>query len=438
MKTERLKDPDDLETPRSPRAWLVRAGVASDPMVVPARYDLEGPPQVVLGRHEDGAEGADRITSDDRWMSRAHAAIAPGPEGWTITDLGSANGTLVGGRRTSAGPLRDGDVIETGSTFWVFRHAVVGAFLDGRRTDDLGTLSPDFALAIDRATKVARSRVPVMIMGETGTGKELIARHVHRESGREGPFVAINTAAVQHNLVASELFGVERGAHSMADRPRAGQIRTAQRGTLLLDEIGDMPLEVQVTLLRVLQESEVLPVGGDRPVPVDVRFICATHQNLEDLVTQGRFRSDLQARLQGMTVSIPPLRARREDIGLLIARFLRRCAAMTYTFSPTAYRSLMVFGWPLNVRQLERAIEAAVAVCEDDRIELAHLPEEMRLAQPSAERPVLEEEDRRRELLRLLSAHKGNVSAVARSMGYSRMQVHRWIKAYDVNPDDYR
>lgn len=409
-------------------------------MAVPVVVDLLGRDRLVLGRRDpEVAAGPALIACDDRWMSRAHTAIERGLSGWTIADQGSANGTLLNGQRVSLGSLVDGDVIETGSTFWVFRDAIVDDEPSTTAADGpFLSVAPNFQAAVALAERLAPSEVPVMIIGPTGTGKELLARHIHALSGRPGPFVAINTAAVQSSLVASELFGVERGAHSMAEHSRTGQIRSASDGTLLLDEIGDMPLEVQASLLRVLQENEGLPVGGDRPAPVDVRFLCATHQSIPELVAAGRFRSDLLGRLQGATIQIPALAERREDIGLLVGRFLRTYDAATFTLTPGAYRALMTYDWPRNVRELQRVVQAAVAVAESGRIELAHLPPEVQHARKPNSRPELEETDRRRELIRLLTAHRGNVSAVARSMGYSRMQVHRWLKQYGINPDHYR
>ena len=439
MKTERLPE-DEPQTAKTPRAWLVRVGAASDPMASPTMFDLEGRARLSLGRTDpDIPDADDTVTCDDRWMSRAHALIDRRTEGWTVADQGSANGTIVNGHRVSFGALHDGDVIQTGSTFWVFRSDVIEGPLPSEvRQDTFGSVSTRFIEVVSLAERIAPSRVPVLIVGDTGTGKELLARHIHACSGRDGPFAAINTAAVQSNLVASELFGVERGAHSMAERTRPGQIRSANRGTLLLDEVGDMPLEVQVTLLRVLQENEVLPVGGDRPITIDVRFVCATHQNIPDLVTLGRFRADLQARLQGTVLYLPTLSDRREDIGLLIGRFLRAFDATTFTLTPAAYRALMIHDWPRNIRQLERAIQTAVAVSRSGQIELSDLPEEVRVTKPPSARPNFEDEERHRELIRLLTAHRGNVSAVARSMGYSRMQVHRWLKQYNIKPEDYR
>ncbi len=442
MTTERLPEVERRDAQPPPRAWLVRVGTAADPMTGPSVFPLDRP--ILLGRRDpDDAVSPDesvrRITCDDRWMSRAHARLHPDGEGWTVEDQGSANGTRVNGRKASRAVVRDGTLIETGSTFWIYRQAVAAPpQVDAQSTGPAASVCPAVLSVFRRAERLATSNVPIMILGETGTGKEVLARHIHACSNRTGPFVAINTAAIQPNLVASELFGVERGAHSMADRPRVGQIRSANHGTLLLDEIGDMPLDVQVTLLRVLQEREVLPVGGESPLAIDVRFLCATHQSIEDLVSSGRFRADLQARLQGTTLALPSLAERREDIGLLMGTFLRQLGASTYTFSPAAYRALVRYDWPLNIRELQKTLEAAVALCEDDQVDVGHLPEVVRAEQPAPERAPLDDDARRRELQRLLAAHRGNVSAVARSMGFSRMQVHRWLKHYQLDADAFR
>lgn len=443
MRTERIEEESlEREEPRGPRTWLVRVGSASEPLGPPLVVPLEGRSRVILGRSGGTSEpGIDRVDCRDPWMSGEHAALDKKDAGWELTDLGSSNGTLVWGQRRSWGHLGDGDVFETGSTFWMFRCMVLedGEVPLAAEDGVLGSLHPPFVALCQRLAKIARTRVPVMIFGATGTGKEVLAREIHRRSGRTGPFVAINTAAVQGNLVASELFGVERGAHSMADRARQGQIRAAEGGTLLLDEIGDMPLEVQVSMLRVLQESEVVPVGGDTPLKVDVRFICATHQDLPAMVQQGHFRADLYARLKGAILEVPPLEERVEDIGLLLGRFLRRFDATQTTLAPGAYRALLAYPWPLNVRELEKAVETSIAICTEGRIELGHLPPEIRgYRPPQARRGEVSDEVREKELVRLLTAHRGNVSAVARSMGYSRMQVHRWLKQLQVDPGAFR
>jgi transcriptional regulator with AAA-type ATPase domain len=444
-KTERMEEDGGggSAEDRSPRVWLVRIGCATEPLRGPRLLPLTGDKRWVLGR-EGGAGRADdgRIESRDRWMSGEHAQLSLGLSGWELSDLGSSNGTLVWGQRRSSARLVNGDIFETGSTFWLFRSMPLGDAWPAPGSESVvGSFYPPFMALASRLSRIARTRVPVMILGPTGTGKELLARQLHTMSQRTGPFVAINTAAVQANLVASELFGVERGAHSMADRARPGQIRAAEGGTLLLDEIGDMPPEVQVSLLRVLQEGEVVPVGGDAPVKVDVRFVCATHQDLKALVQRGDFRADLFARLKGATLEIPPLDERPEDVGLLISTFLSRFDGRHLVFAPAAYRALILYPWPLNVRELEKAMETAVALAGEGRIEVEHLPAEVREYQAPQTRTARTEpsdEDRRGELVRLLTVLQGNVSAVSRTMGFSRMQVHRWLKQYELNPDDFR
>ncbi len=445
-RTERIQQQSESQLdPRRPQTWLIRIGSARDPQQEPEVIHLQGRCRLVLGRMDGPPTmDPDRLECRDRWMSGEHAALECGEQGWLLSDLGSANGTLVWGQARSTHILDDGDVFETGSTFWLFRSGVLtSAEIPGPEPDPiLCSLHFELTKVARRIARVAQTSVPVMLLGATGTGKEVLARAIHERSGRSGTFVAINTAAVQTNLVASELFGVERGAHSMAERSRVGLIRGAEGGTVLLDEIGDMPLEVQVSLLRVLQENEVMPVGGDTPVPINVRFICATHQDLSELVSEGRFRADLYARLKGATFEIPSLSERREDIGSLLGIFLRRHGAPNLDVSPAAYRALLNYEWPLNVRELEKTIETAIALSDGERIEVEHLQAEIREHKPQRAnqqaRAPETDDAKQRELERLLTAHGGNVSAVARSMGYSRMQVHRWLKQMGLNPDSYR
>ncbi len=453
MRTQRIQEQSPSEgEAKSARSWIIKIGCAGQPMSDPELIYLDERKQLILGRRNDEPSAntepnalTDRLEQADPWMSSDHAELRRSTQGWLLSDLGSSNGTLVWGKRKSTALLHDGDIFETGSTFWLFRaRALSDNELPKQLSADqsqhvLSSFHPGFIAVCERLRRVARTRVPIMLLGGTGTGKEVLAKAVHRYSSRPGPFVAINTAAVQPNLVASELFGVEKGAHSTADRARRGQIRSADGGTLLLDEIGDMPLEVQVSLLRVLQESEVVPVGGDTPVSVDARFVCATHQDLGEMVESGRFRSDLFARLKGCMLRIPALSERPEDIGLLVQRFLQRFGAEDLSFSPAAYRALLVYPWPLNIRELEKNIETAIALSEKGRIDFEDLSEEIREFRVERSEPSsTDESSRERELLRLLAAHRGNVSAVARSMGYSRMQVHRWLKQLNVDPGDFR
>ena len=432
--TKRLTAEDVSARPEVPtRHWLTRVGCAHDPLLNPVIVRLDEGQSLVLGRDH-------RYSTNDPWMSSRHAEIFCLDGQWRLRDLGSSNGTRYFGETRSNTDLVDGDLFETGGTFWRFRSQALSRDLPVPPFDDvLSTLNPRFQEVAERLRRVARTRVPIMLLGSSGTGKEILARRVHELSGRSGRFTAINASAIQSNLIASELFGVERGAHSMAEQARTGLIRQADQGTLLLDEIGDMPLDVQTSILRLLQESEVVPVGGDRATKVDTRFLCATHQDLEHLIEQGQFRGDLYARLKGCRLDIPDLADRNEDIGLLIARFLKRFGAEDKTFAPAAYRALMMYSWPYNVRELERAVESAIAISETDRIERTDLPDAVINTSPP---PELSgggvNEDQESELRRLLKSHKGNVSAVARTSGRSRMQVHRWLKRFNIDPADYR
>jgi len=230
---------------------------------------------------------------------------------------------------------------------------------------------------LEQAELVAASPVPVLIQGETGTGKELLARHLHKRSGRKGPFVAVNGAAINENLAESEFFGHEAGAFTGASSRREGWFEAAQGGTLFLDEIGDLPLALQVKLLRVLQEREVVRVGGRKPIPVDVRVITATHVDLQSSIASGRFREDLYYRLNIVTLRIPPLRDRPGDILPLAQHFLAQYAREHRrpepTLSPDATQRLLAHSWPGNIRELENTLTGAALLAGGGRIEAHHL-----------------------------------------------------------------
>ncbi len=235
----------------------------------------------------------------------------------------------------------------------------------------------------------------VLIQGESGTGKELIARAIHEHSPRKGKhFVPVNCAAIPDELLESELFGYVKGSFTGAAQSKVGRIQFADGGTLFLDEIGDMKGNLQAKLLRVLQEREVEQVGGVKPTKVDVRVIAATHQNLENLVADGRFREDLYYRLAVIPVVAPPLRERRSDIRLLIERFIdrfsQRRSDRKTTIEPEALRSLMAFDWPGNVRELENLMQRLVILHRGKRITLKELPEKYRIAPEDL--PEFEEE----------------------------------------------
>jgi DNA-binding NtrC family response regulator len=268
-----------------------------------------------------------------------------------------------------------------------------------------------------------------------------VARAVHALSRRTGAFVPINCGALPPTLIESTLFGHRKGAFSGAGEDRPGLVRSADRGTLLLDEIGDLPAAAQVTFLRVLQEHEVVPVGDARPVKVDVRLVTATHRPLGDLVQSGTFRADLYARMAGLTVRLPRLAERREDLGLLVGTLLRRLVPDPdkVSFAVAAARALFRHDWPLNVRELEKSLGVAVALAGGGQVKLEHLPEAVRGQPPPALPAGGEGDDRlRAELVALLTEHNGNISMVARAMGKGRMQIHRWLKRYGLEPAAFR
>src|SRR5260221_3786391 len=264
-------------------------------------------------------------------MAGRHARLLRSAQSWGYEDHGWRNGSLVDSEPATTRPLRDGALIELGHTFFLFRESVsipagTPGDLDAKDLSDVppafATLLPELGCAFETLARVAKSSVPILLLGETGSGKELLARTIHELSGRKGPFVPINCGALPQTLVEAQLFGHARGAFSGATRDEVGYVRSAHDGTLLLDEIADLPPASQAALLRVLQESEVVPVGTTRAVPVDIRVIAATHAPILDLVQIGAFRNDLFARLAGFRFVAPPLPNRVEALGLLVAGLL--------------------------------------------------------------------------------------------------------------------
>jgi DNA-binding NtrC family response regulator len=306
----------------------------------------------------------------------------------------------------------------------------------------------------DVVRKVADTDLTVLIRGPSGTGKELVANAIHwRSPRRNKPFVKVNCAAFARDLVESELFGHEKGAFTGATSAREGKFEVAHGGTLLLDEIGDMPLETQAKILRVLQEKEFERVGGNKPLSVDVRILAATNQDLEARVRDGRFREDLYYRLNVVGVALPSLAERPEDLPLLIERFLatasERLRRPARTLAPSAYRALMAHAWPGNVRELEHAIEQAVALASGPEIVVDDLPSALRAAAPTAapeEAPAtfrdakqrLVEEFERRFIGEALARHRGNISKAADEMGMYRQQLQQKLADYGIDAEVYR
>ncbi len=299
---------------------------------------------------------------------------------------------------------------------------------------------------LSRLERVAPLSTTVLISGETGVGKELVARAVHRLSDRrDAAFVAVNCGALSESLLESELFGHARGSFTGAVRDRIGVIESAHGGTLFLDEVGEMSLAVQQRLLRVLQEREVQRVGASRPVPVDVRVVTATNRDLRALVRERRFREDLYYRLAVFTIDVPPLRERREDIPLLAQHALERLRARVPQWSelacsPLALRAMRGFDWPGNVRHLLGAIESAAVLAEGRRIELQHLPEEVREslegAAPPRYRAPDDELQERARILGALDQCGGSPTRAADLLGMGRTTLWRKLRALGIDGTD--
>jgi transcriptional regulator with PAS, ATPase and Fis domain len=435
-------------------AQLHVAMLGSAPSSEPSRHRLRGIDEIALvrGDRRDVARSGPRLVLalPDPFMSSNHARIVRRPDGFVLEDLGSKNGSFVNGAPASEGSTLDADdVIEVGRTFLILdpRCTTFEADPDDAKLTELGaplpelaTFSAAFREELETLGRVAASDLPILLLGETGTGKEVVARAIHRLSERKGELVAVNVAALPETLVEAELFGAKRGAYSGADEDRPGLVRAADRGTLLLDEIGDLPISPQAAFLRVLQEREVLPIGDTKTVRVAFRLVSATHRALEPLVSAGRFREDLLARIGGLVVRLPPLRQRKADLGFLIGRVLADLGASEITMSALAGRALLRHPWPRNVRELVHVLSRAVALAREGVIELDHLPPEIQRSTTTP--PVLNDaspdDPRKAELIRLLERHRGNISAVAREMGCARMQIHRWLKTYRLDPGSFR
>jgi transcriptional regulator with GAF, ATPase, and Fis domain len=407
-----------------------------------ARLRIDDVDEIAIGRgkERDFLVRDRRITLaiPDRRMSALHAVLVRSGGGWELVDQDSKNGCRVDGVGAKRATLRDGAWLDIGQTVLRLRAGprAEDRWLDAEHVKPVvgvATVVPSFAAQLDALVRLAPSRVTLLVTGATGTGKEMIARGIHAVSGRRGPFVAVNCAALTKDLVESQLFGHRKGAFSGAIADHDGLVRAAEGGTLLLDEVGDLPLPAQAALLRVLQEREVMPVGDTKPIAVDVRVIAATHRELSFLVASGEFRADLFARLAGHVETLPPLAARREDIGTIVASALQRhggARAADTRLTLEAARYLVTAAWPHNIRELDKALEAALALAGDQPIDVVHLPKQ------AAHEPG--DTELRERLVALLAEHRGNISQVARDLGKARMQVQRWLKRFALDPDAYR
>jgi two-component system, NtrC family, response regulator AtoC len=404
-------------------------------------HELPREGEALLGR---GLEAS--VLVDHPSVSRVHARVCVKPGLLTLEDLASANGTRVSGRAVppnTAVPVQVGDAIELGDAVVVIQHGhVERATRPQKEALRLGQ-SAGMQEVERLVERIAPGTISVMIVGETGSGKEVVADAIHRRSKRATkPFVRLNCAAVAEQLLESEWFGHERGAFTGALQAKPGLLETADGGTVLLDEVGELPLNLQAKLLRVLEERSVLRVGGVKPRRIDVRFLAATNRDIEAEVARGTFRQDLYFRLNGVTLRLPPLRQRREEIAPLARLFIAEQSDLARgkapALDPEALAWLDAYPWPGNVRELKNMMERAVLLATTDVITLKELPTRSR--RPASDPPppptrslkdaVAEVEKQR--VLDALAEAGGNQKRAAELLGVSRGTLLSRLDAFGI------
>ena len=416
-----------------------------------ATYDLPASGALTIGRGESNT-----VRVDDPLASRTHACLHVG-EAMFLEDVGSVNGTRVKDRRVKPGErvrITIGETIQIGSSVLIIQRRAAQADLirpetlrdEGQPITLATTAIPRAGEAMRRvhelAERAAAGTINVLITGETGVGKELLAETVHRASPRRGgPYVCLNCAALSETLLESELFGHERGAFTGAVQAKPGLLETAARGTLFLDEVGELPLSTQAKLLRVIETREVARLGSVRPQRIDVRFIAATNRDLEAEVARGVFRADLYYRLNGITLTIPPLRARLEEIRPLAETFARQICRdlgrQPPLLPPATVAHLETYGWPGNIRELKNVVERAVLLCEGPTLEPQHMPLERSLTDSQkfrspAKSTATTARTERDRIIEALASCAGNQSRAAKMLGIPRRTFVTKLDAYKI------
>jgi two-component system response regulator AtoC len=402
-----------------------------------------------------GRSGDVAVRVDDPTVSRRHVVIHVGND-LVLEDAGSANGTRIAGRQLRPGerrPFSLGETIELGLTVLMvlpahFERRPVGTTDEpsGPGTSGDKALSsivvrdPQLVKLHELAQRVARGNISVLVLGETGSGKEIFAEVVHRHSPRHSkPLLRLNCAALTESLLESELFGHERGAFTGADKTKPGLLEAAEGGTVLFDEVGELPLALQAKLLRVLQDKRVMRVGGLKPRDIDVRFVAATNRLLNEEVERGRFRADLLYRLNGVTLVVPPLRERPSELEELAQLFVRRAAEMLGRPAPwlsaTALTALRRYTWPGNIRELSNVIERSVLVAGDvpeltDEHLLFEPPPTWRLPVATQPERVSVADEERQRVIEALAEHNGNQTYAAAALGMARSTLVAKMVAY--------
>ncbi len=431
------------------------------------------PGELMAGRSEGRADivhAPGQLLLPDGRVSRTHARFSRVGATLAVQDLGSKNGTYVNGARVQTTVLSFQDVVRMGDTLLLCCRP--GPPPGGKEASIGGILGVSAAIREVRRSieHLGPTDLSVLITGESGTGKELVARALHEASGRTGPFVAVNSSAIPKDLAESELFGVRKGAFSGADRDRIGFIKQADKGTLFLDELGEMPLQLQAKLLRAVEQQEITPLGTTAPERIDVRFLAATNRDVAGAAERGEFRLDLLHRLSQSTLCVPPLTQRKQDILHLWDAFLGAGAGGDRGHDANAAEALLVHRWPGNVRELRNVAaeykahlpSASSPRCLPFRIMDGLMRARVGEASPtgpggnavaagSARSPVgipaavsdarIEkrlQRPSRDALLDSLRRHHGNLAAVAAEFGRQRPQAYRWLAHYGIDPGPYR
>jgi len=404
-------------------------------------------PEIRIGR-----ERSCEIVIDDAIFSRHHALLRVGKV-LTIEDLGSTNGVVLHGKRlarNAPAPLAIGDAFHVGPYAFLIAAGDDTTASSSRLSgsDRLRVEDPTMEGVPSFVREVARSSTSVLILGETGVGKDVLAETLHKLSGRKGEIARVNCAALAEPLIESELFGHEKGAFTGAATTKVGLLESAQGGTIFLDEIGELPLSTQAKLLRAIESREVLRLGSIRPISIDVRFLAATNRDLPAEVAAKRFRHDLYFRLDGITLSIPPLRERGHRIAGLAARFLETaCVSARRPLRPLAIETLEVLeghDWPGNVRELKAVIDRALLLSRDGAIGVRHLAFSPRVAEDDREEPTDEADDpflatlspaqlaERAQYVDALDRSAGNQTRAAKLLGVSRSTMTNRLRLYRI------
>ncbi len=420
---------------------LAAAGAVTRTCPTLSWTDAHGEQDVLIeGKAVLGSRAGVEVLVVDPAVSRLHAELALRDDGLWVRDLGSKNGTFLGGFRVIEARIPDGGVLTVGGTNIEVRHSPVKMPVSLWPEETFGGLvgrsvaMRELFATLDRVAKIPD---PILIQGDTGTGKELVARAIHDASPRaEAPFVVVDCAALPENLLESELFGHAKGAFTGADSDRVGSIEAAEGGTVFLDEVGEIPLGMQPRLLRVLESQTIRRVGENHHRKVNVRFLSATHRNLRAMVNDGSFREDLYFRLAVFPVTVPALRERPDDIPLLLSRFLAGRAHGDV--GPDVIRELATRPWPGNVRELRSFVNRALILGIDEAL---HGDSPRRPAAAAALPGDVAFSDAREHAIDtfertyvndLLARHPNNVSAAARAAGITRVYLHRLIRKHST------